>query len=69
MLSSREHRFHWSKQDRAAAVPFFRMLARRWRPTVRKPDAQAETTSKKTASRKAAAATAKPVWTPWLWVD
>lgn len=67
MLSSRENRFYWSKQDRSSAVPFFRMLARKWRPTVRRRDAQAETGSRRSGVK--ASSNAKPVWTPWLWID
>ncbi len=68
MLSSRENRFCWSKQGRDRDVSFFRMMAKRWRPTVRKRDAQLKGKGK-AAAAKAAAATSKPVWTPWLWVD
>ncbi len=69
MLSSRDGRFHWSKQDRAAAVPFFRMLARKWRPTVRRAEIRAEATSSKRTARPRNDAANRPVWTPWLWVE
>jgi hypothetical protein len=67
-LSSRHSRFSWGKQDRASSTPFFRSLASQWRPTVRKrppPPEQTVTTDTKSAGDK----TARPVWTPWLWVD
>jgi hypothetical protein len=70
MLSSRENRFSWSKQGREREISFFRMMAAKWRPTVRKRDAQVDAKAKAASSKaKAAAAASKPVWTPWLLIE
>jgi hypothetical protein len=69
MLSSKREYFQWSKQDRMADLTFFRVLHRRWRPTVR--TLAPEENFGRYSSRKSAHiahAAAKNVWTPWLWV-
>jgi hypothetical protein len=68
MLSSRDTRFSWSKQDRSLGVPFFRALAHKWRPTVSKRDSEAGT-NKSSATSLNGKRTARRVWTPWLWVE
>ncbi len=71
MLSSRNNRFSWSKQDRSPDLPFFRALSRNWRPAVRKkePEPDAADAAAKNDAKPVDGKTARPVWTPWLWVD
>jgi len=69
MLSSKNTRFVWSKQDRTPEVSLFRLLCAQWRPTARvlrdaPPDPLRAATLQKKQLKKV-----KPVWTPWLWVD
>ncbi len=62
MLSSGEKRFRWSRQDRLFDdPPLFRVLARRWRPLVRKVLTRAPA-SRPQAKR------APPSWNHWLWI-
>ncbi len=68
MLSSRHSRFSWGKQDRASSTPFFRTLSSKWRPPMRKRPTEPDQTAKADA-KSANGKTARPVWTPWLWVD
>jgi hypothetical protein len=69
MLSSPDKFLTWGKRDRAPPAPFFRMLARQWRPAVKKPvveEAETDEANKTAAMPKGK--TLRPVWTPWLWV-
>lgn len=69
MLSSRESRFSWGKQDRTSSATFFGTRCRQWRPPMRKPPPQPDETPKTHAGTSARGKATRPVWTPWLWVD
>lgn len=73
MLSSKRDRFIRSKEDRAPDVTFFRQLQEHWHPTSRIVVFQEHfAVSGRYALGKSTMVTqipsAKPAWTPWLWV-
>lgn len=67
MLSSRDSRFSWGKHDRSAARPYSCVVSRKWRPTMRK--RVVDNAPLGAAKKPAAGLKARPVWTPWLWIE
>jgi len=73
MLSSKRDRFIRSKEDRMPEVSYFRQLHEHWHPTTRlviieEHLAVSGRYSFGKSRMDAHSPSAKPAWTPWLWV-
>jgi hypothetical protein len=72
MLSSKRDRFSWCKEDRVPEMSYFRLLHQQWHPTTRVVIVEERLESGRYSSARsivaARQASAKPAWTPWLWV-
>ena len=69
MLSPAAKLFFWAKRDRMREPSFFRIRSQHWRSAVRVEPEDADYAPRfRFRGMKSSGKTARPTWTPWLWV-